>query len=307
MAEPRFRAPRGTRDILPPESDRRRALVDRFAEVVGRAGYSEIATPLFEDIGVFLRIGESTDVVTKEMYDFHDKSDPPHHLALRPEGTASVVRAFVEHKPIVPWKVWYATPSFRYEKPQKGRFRQHHQVGVEALGPADPDLDVVVIDLLLGRDDGLELLEQVKRTRPELEVVIITGNASIESAVGCIRRGAFDYLAKPFDDLHRVRTTIRKAIERRRLVERNQALERAGRVADFLEFGELMCRDALTREESCGGHFREEHEVDGEAKRDDENFCHVSAWGFQGVGKEPTLHTEPLEFENVKLTQRSYK
>jgi two-component system response regulator HydG len=92
---------------------------------------------------------------------------------------------------------------------------------------ARPDLDVVVIDLLLGRDNGLELLEHVKRERPEVEVVIITGNASIESAVGCIRRGAFDYLAKPFDDLHRVRTTIRKAIERRRLVERNQELERA--------------------------------------------------------------------------------
>ena len=96
-----------------------------------------------------------------------------------------------------------------------------------ASSPEDPDLDVVVIDLLLGRDNGLELLEHVKRERPEVEVVIITGNASIESAVGCIRRGAFDYLAKPFDDLHRVRTTIRKAIERRRLVERNHELERA--------------------------------------------------------------------------------
>ena len=72
MAEPRFRAPRGTRDIMPPESDRRRALVALFGQVVGQAGYSEIATPIFEDIGVFQRLGESTDVVTKEMYDFHD-------------------------------------------------------------------------------------------------------------------------------------------------------------------------------------------------------------------------------------------
>ena len=96
---------------------------------------------------------------------------------------------------------------------------------------ANPDLDVVVIDLLLGHDSGLDLLQSVKRQRPEVEVVIITGNASIESAVGCIRLGAFDYLAKPFDDLHRVRTTIRKAIERRRLVERNHALERALREA----------------------------------------------------------------------------
>jgi succinate dehydrogenase / fumarate reductase flavoprotein subunit len=88
----------------------------------------------------------------------------------------------------------------------------------------------------------------------------------------------------------------------------NQALERAARVADFLEFAELMAHDALTRNESCGGHFREEHQTpEGEAKRDDENYSFVSAWEYQGVGHEPTLHKEPLEFEYVKLTQRSYK
>ena len=90
--------------------------------------------------------------------------------------------------------------------------------------------------------------------------------------------------------------------------ELNQVLERAGRVADFLEFGELMCKDALTREESCGGHFREEHQTpDNEAKRDDENFSHVAAWEYKGDDAEPERHKEPLEFENVKLTQRSYK
>jgi succinate dehydrogenase / fumarate reductase, flavoprotein subunit len=88
----------------------------------------------------------------------------------------------------------------------------------------------------------------------------------------------------------------------------NQNLERAGRVADYLEFAEIMALDALTREESCGGHFREEHQTpEGEAKRDDENFSHVAAWEFQGVGAKPQLHEEPLEFEYVKLTQRSYK
>ena len=88
----------------------------------------------------------------------------------------------------------------------------------------------------------------------------------------------------------------------------NQSLENAGRLADFFEFAELMCRDALNRDESCGGHFRVEHQTpDGEAKRDDERFCHVSVWEHQGVGKQPTLHKEPLVFENVKLTQRSYK
>ncbi len=88
----------------------------------------------------------------------------------------------------------------------------------------------------------------------------------------------------------------------------NQELERAGRVADFLEFGELLARDALNRNESCGGHFRVEHQMpDGEAKRDDENYSYVAAWGFQGVDKEPELHKEPLVFENVHLGIRSYK
>jgi succinate dehydrogenase / fumarate reductase flavoprotein subunit len=90
--------------------------------------------------------------------------------------------------------------------------------------------------------------------------------------------------------------------------ELNQALEKAGRVADFLELGELMCLDALHRNESCGGHFREEYQTsDGEALRDDENFAYVAAWEYAGPDKQPTLNKEPLTFENVKLSQRSYK
>ena len=88
----------------------------------------------------------------------------------------------------------------------------------------------------------------------------------------------------------------------------NQSLERAGRVADFFELGELMVRDALAREESCGGHFREESQTeDGEALRDDERFSHVAAWEWTGEGSPQTRHTEPLTFESVHLTQRSYK
>ncbi|MCB1179454.1 MAG: fumarate reductase/succinate dehydrogenase flavoprotein subunit [Leptospiraceae bacterium] len=88
----------------------------------------------------------------------------------------------------------------------------------------------------------------------------------------------------------------------------NPSLEKAGRVADFLEFGELMCIDALNRDESCGGHFRTEHQTDeGEAKRNDDKYCYVSAWEFQGDGKKPKENKEDLEFENVKLAQRSYK
>ncbi len=88
----------------------------------------------------------------------------------------------------------------------------------------------------------------------------------------------------------------------------NQSLEKAGRVADFLEFAEVMAYDALDRDESCGAHYRVEHTTEeGEAKRDDENFAHVAVWEFNGVGEEPTRHTESLEFDNVQLSQRSYK
>jgi len=88
----------------------------------------------------------------------------------------------------------------------------------------------------------------------------------------------------------------------------NQSLEKATRVADFFELGELMVRDALHREESCGGHFREESQTDeGEALRDDDHFAYAAAWEWTGKGSEPTMHPEPLEFEYVKLTQRSYK
>jgi histidyl-tRNA synthetase len=132
--------------VLPPDSARWQDLIATFATMVGRAGYGLLQSPMFEEIGVFSRVGEGTDVVRKEMYDFLDKGE--RHLALRPEGTASVARAFVQHHPTTPWKVWYAAPSFRYERPQAGRYRQHHQLGVEALGSADPDIDVEVIALL---------------------------------------------------------------------------------------------------------------------------------------------------------------
>jgi succinate dehydrogenase / fumarate reductase flavoprotein subunit len=90
--------------------------------------------------------------------------------------------------------------------------------------------------------------------------------------------------------------------------ELNQSLEKANRVADFLELGELMVDDALNRNESCGGHFREEYQTpDGEALRDDENYAYVAAWKYQGEGQEEELVKEELVFENVKLTQRSYK
>ena len=89
--------------------------------------------------------------------------------------------------------------------------------------------------------------------------------------------------------------------------ELNQALEKAGRVADFFELAELMCIDALHREESAGGHFRVGHQTDGEAKRNDDEFLYVAAWEFKGEGNEPVLHKEALVYEEVKLATRSYK
>jgi histidyl-tRNA synthetase len=139
-------APRGTKDVLWPESSRWEALVGLFSQLAGRAGFGLVVNPMFEDVRVFRRgIGDDNEVVSKEMYEFDDRGG--RRLALRPEGTASVVRAFVQHRPQVPWKAWYVTPAFRYERAAAGRYRQHHQVGVEALGTDDPDLDVEVIGL----------------------------------------------------------------------------------------------------------------------------------------------------------------
>jgi histidyl-tRNA synthetase len=144
-AVPEFRTSPGMRDILPPDAARWRGFQAVFARVANAAGYDEIMVPLLEDLGVFKRLGDATDVVTKEMYDFVDKGG--RHVALRPEQTASVCRAFAELRPQAPWKVFYAGPNFRYEKPQRGRYRQFDQVGIEALGADDPYLDVEVIAL----------------------------------------------------------------------------------------------------------------------------------------------------------------
>jgi histidyl-tRNA synthetase len=139
-------SPKGMHDVLWPESARWERLVSRFAAVVEGAGYGLAVTPILEHVGIFHRgIGEGSDVVGKEMYTFADRDGQV--MALRPEGTASIARAFVQHHPVPPWKAWYVAPSFRHENPQHGRYRQHFQLGVEALGPVDADLDVEVISL----------------------------------------------------------------------------------------------------------------------------------------------------------------
>ncbi|MBU6317725.1 MAG: histidine--tRNA ligase, partial [Acidobacteria bacterium] len=157
---PEFQTSPGMRDILPPDSARWRRFVEVFAEVADGAGYGQVISPLLEDLGVFQRIGAATDVVSKEMYDFVDKGG--RHVALRPELTASVCRAFVQHHPVTPWKVWYTGSQFRYEKPQRGRYRQFDQVGIEVLGANDPYLDVEIIAL------GWEFFRRLGLSRVDL-------------------------------------------------------------------------------------------------------------------------------------------
>jgi histidyl-tRNA synthetase len=133
------------RDVLPPESARRRRFIETFAEVAADAGYGEVITPLLEDYGVFARVGDATDLVQKEMYRFTDLGG--RDVALRPEFTAAMCRAFVEHRPATPWKVWCGGPLLRYERPQRGRYRQFDQVNLEVLGSNDAMVDVEVIAL----------------------------------------------------------------------------------------------------------------------------------------------------------------
>ena len=142
-----FQAPKGVPDYVPPLSAAFVAVRDGLLNAARRAGYADIELPVFEDTALFARgVGESTDVVAKEMYTFADRGD--RSVTLRPEGTAGVVRAVIEHgldRGVLPVKLCYAGPFFRYERPQAGRYRQLQQVGVEAIGVDDPALDAEVI------------------------------------------------------------------------------------------------------------------------------------------------------------------
>lgn len=153
-----FTAPKGTYDLLPPSSATFLAVRQALSAPLRRAGYGYIETPVFEDVKLFSRgVGESTDIVTKEMFTLTKRGKED--LALRPEGTASVVRAVLEgnlHKlGNLPVKVWYSGSFYRYERPQKGRYRQFSQVGAEALGAEDPALDA---ELIILADDAFRSL-----------------------------------------------------------------------------------------------------------------------------------------------------
>src|SRR5215216_4222560 len=147
------------RDVLAPESGRWAALIATFAEHARRAGFGLALTPLIEHVEVFERVGGSTDIVRKEMYDFDDKGG--RRVAVRPEITAGLMRAFAEHRPPTPWKAWTVGPNFRYEQPQSGRYRQHHQLDAEIVGTEDADADVEVITLLDGFYRALGLQQRM--------------------------------------------------------------------------------------------------------------------------------------------------
>ncbi|UXR70519.1 histidine--tRNA ligase [Staphylococcus sp. IVB6246] len=144
--------PRGTQDILPESSAKWRYIESKLHDLMSRYNYEEIRTPIFESTELFARgVGDSTDVVQKEMYTFKDKGD--RSLTLRPEGTAAVVRSYIENKmqglPNQPVKLYYNGPMFRYERKQKGRYRQFNQFGVEAIGAEDPSIDAEVLALVM--------------------------------------------------------------------------------------------------------------------------------------------------------------
>ncbi|MGE6359632.1 histidine--tRNA ligase [Psychrobacter glacincola] len=156
-----IKAIKGFNDILPEQSAKWLHLEAILAEVLGRYGFEHIRLPIVEQTDLFARaIGGATDIVEKEMYSFTDKSEPPTPLALRPEGTAGAVRAVIEHNLLrgdTP-KLWYIGPMFRYERPQKGRYRQFHQIGVESFGSALPDADAELIAMthLMWQELGLK-------------------------------------------------------------------------------------------------------------------------------------------------------
>jgi histidyl-tRNA synthetase len=142
-----LRAPRGTTDILPEDQPYWRLVREAAADLAQAFGYRQIDTPLFEDAGVFARtVGGGTDIVDKEMYVFEDRGGD--RLALKPEGTAGVCRAYIEHGMASlpqPVRLFYISPFFRYDRPQAGRYRQFHQLGLEAIGESDPILDAEII------------------------------------------------------------------------------------------------------------------------------------------------------------------
>ncbi len=169
-----MKAPRGTQDLLPGTVETWQYVEEKLRDMSARYNYKEIRTPIFETTNLFTRsVGETTDIVQKEMFTLVKKGKDEY--TLRPEGTASVVRAFVTNKlfgnPDQPTKLYYMGPMFRYERPQKGRFRQLHQYGVEAIGSSDPAVDAEVISLAYSiyKSFGLQKIKVVVNSLGDAE------------------------------------------------------------------------------------------------------------------------------------------
>lgn len=191
----RYQRPKGTADILPGASQHWQYVENIARDVFRKYRFEEIRTPLFENFEVFSRTsGDTSDIVTKEMYDFKDKGD--RHISLRPEGTAGVVRAFVENKlygPEVqkPFKTYYMGQMYRYERPQSGRLREFHQIGVEAFGSDEPALDVEVIAM------GMDLFKHFGINNLRLAINTLGDKETREN----YRQALIDFLEPHFDEL----------------------------------------------------------------------------------------------------------
>ncbi len=239
----KLQKPKGTQDILPAESAKWQ-YVEGFAhEIFKRYNYAEVRTPIFEHYEVISRsVGDTTDIVTKEMYDFYDKGD--RHITLRPEGTAPVVRSYVENKLFAPEvqkpsKFYYMGPMFRYERPQAGRLRQFHQIGVECFGSSNPATDVETIAM------AAHFLKEIGIQGVKLHLNTL-GNPESRAAY---RQALIDYLTP-------LKETLSKDSQRRleenplRVLDSKEkedkvAVENAPSILDFLDEASQAHFDAV--------------------------------------------------------------
>ena len=229
----KLQKPKGTQDILPQESAKWQYIEGFARETFKKYNYAEIRTPIFEHYEVISRsVGDTTDIVTKEMYDFYDKGD--RHITLRPEGTAPVVRSYVENKLFAPEvqkpsKVYYIGPMFRYERPQAGRLRQFHQIGVECFGSSNPATDVETIAMAdqFFKEIGIE------------NVVLHLNTLGSTASRTAYRQALIDYLLPMKDQLskdsqRRLEENPLRVLDSKEK-EDKQAVENAPSILDYLD------------------------------------------------------------------------
>ena len=229
----KLQKPKGTQDILPQESAKWQYVEGFARETFKKYNYAEIRTPIFEHYEVISRsVGDTTDIVTKEMYDFYDKGD--RHITLRPEGTAPVVRSYVENKLFAPEvqkpsKVYYIGPMFRYERPQAGRLRQFHQIGVECFGSSNPGTDVETIAMAdqFFKEIGIE------------NVVLHLNTLGSTASRTAYRQALIDYLLPMKDQLskdsqRRLEENPLRVLDSKEK-EDKQAVENAPSILDYLD------------------------------------------------------------------------